>query len=176
MKPTAMSIILVLATFTGSILPRTVGEVFAKRRERVLCYGGSGLNFSGEAIDSLEGLDAVAKKYPDIQTLFLHANNIAHIPANAFAGFNKLQWLCLTGNLLTDSSFELGWDAGLEGLQKIWLTDNPIERVAHLEELLVTLLPEANIRLPEAKQKPRSTAIPMANPFELHGSKFDDVD
>ncbi len=172
MKPTAISIAIVLATFAGSILPKTVGEVFAERGERVLSFGGTALDFSAGDIDSLEGLDAVAAEYPDAQVLFLHGNNISEIPPLAFVGFRNLKWLCLTGNPLNQHSFVDNWDEGLQTLRTISLMD--IHRVGGVHECIVEVLPDVRLQMP--KPTSRSAVLPKANPFELSGSQFDDWD
>ena len=73
------------------------------------------LDLSGLYIDSLDGLDLLARSHPNLQVLALQNNSIAEVPP-AIGSFTKLKKLILAGNNITHLPKEIGNLVNLEVL------------------------------------------------------------
>ncbi|XP_075881256.1 extracellular matrix protein 2 isoform X2 [Nelusetta ayraudi] len=76
---------------------------------------------------------------PELKSLSLEGNNITSIPANAFNGIPKLEWINLKKNKLTSAGIDATALQGLKMLRRLYLDDNLLETVPNLPPTLEEL-------------------------------------
>lgn len=104
----------------GSINAKSIGEVV--RFPRLKKSNVRKLSLLGKDIDSLRGMERLAKKYPNLEELDLRSNRIRTIDSEAFAELPKLKVLKLSRNWL--SEIKPNAFAGMSNLKELDLSFN----------------------------------------------------
>ncbi|XP_069501452.1 extracellular matrix protein 2-like isoform X2 [Ambystoma mexicanum] len=109
---------------------------------------------------------------PGLKTLYLAENDIAHLPADAFAGLPNLEWLDLSKNKLDDDGVHIDAFKNLTKLKRLNLDGNRLTAIPLLPPLLQEL--KMNDNAIQGLQRHSFRGLYKLLTLELEGNHFHD--